>query len=123
MGLHVALSMDGESFAGARRVTILSVSGVLGVGLNLRLELPSDTFKRRMIGQIFALAGPRFLVSGGCVDLRRLECAEEDDSSPWFASDVDFCGRGEGRFRRLKVPPFCAKRGLGLCWLPLITNC
>ena len=42
----------------------MSVSGVLGAGLNLRFELPSYTFERRTMGPMFALADLRFLVAG-----------------------------------------------------------
>ena len=63
VGLYVALSMDDEGFADARRVTISSVSGVLVAGLNLSFELPSYTFERRKIGPMFVLADLRFLVA------------------------------------------------------------
>ena len=63
----MVLSMDNEGFADPRRVTFsLAVSGVLGVGWNLRFQialLTLTTFGRRSIGSMFALAEPRFLVA------------------------------------------------------------
>ena len=100
----------------------MSVSGVLGVRLNLRFELPSDTFERRMIGPMLTLADPHFLVAASIYEglsvLRRKILVL---GLPWTWNFVDTMKAGLG-LRRVKVPPFCAKRGLGLYWLSLITN-